>query len=131
MKIKDFEPREYQIKISSNCFDSNSLVVLPTGLGKTKIGIIVCVERLNKFPNSKIIIVAPTRPLASQIQREFKDYTDLDSEKIVLVTGVISANKRRKICEDALIIVGTPQTINNDVDNHILDLSNVSLLILD
>ena len=131
MNLKGFEPRPYQVKIASNCIDNNSLVVLPTGLGKTKIAILVAIEKLNKFQNSKVVIVAPTRPLAAQIQKEFQEHTDLENDKIILVTGLITVDKRKNAYKGADIIIGTPQTIDNDLDNEIIDPKQISLLILD
>ena len=59
-------PREYQQKIFETAVKKNTLVVLPTGLGKTLIALLLAKERLNKFPNSKIVFLAPTRPLVEQ-----------------------------------------------------------------
>ena len=61
------ELRKYQIEISNHCVNKNSLVVLPTGLGKTMIAGIVSVKTLEVSPpKSKILMLAPTRPLINQ-----------------------------------------------------------------
>ena len=60
------EIREYQVQIALNCVNKNSLVVLPTGLGKTIISVYVAAKTLELYPpDSKVILLAPTRPLLS------------------------------------------------------------------
>lgn len=131
MQIKNFTPRPYQLNIIRTCKQKNTLVCIPTGLGKTKIGILLAIERLNDFPETKTIILTPTRPLANQIYNEFKECTDIEPGKIVLLTGKTSPNKREAIYKESLVIVATPQTIQEDVENNRLNLEEISLLIVD
>lgn len=131
MNIRNFTPRTYQASILNTCKDKNTLVCLPTGIGKTKIAILLSVFQLNKFQNTKVIVLTPTKPLANQICSEFKECTDINEEKIVLLTGAISPKKRQKIYENALIIIATPQTINEDLQNNRVSLENFSLLTID
>ncbi|HEX4920203.1 MAG TPA: DEAD/DEAH box helicase, partial [Candidatus Bathyarchaeia archaeon] len=60
------EAREYQRSIADSALKGNTLVVLPTGLGKTIIALLVAVERLARNPGKKALILAPTRPLVLQ-----------------------------------------------------------------
>src|SRR3989338_8967026 len=109
MQIKNFTPRPYQLNIIKTCKEKNTLVCIPTGLGKTKIGILLAIERINKFTGTKILILTPKRPLADQIYHEFKEGTNI--EEIILLTGKITPNKRKEAYKDSKIIVATPQTI--------------------
>ena len=129
MQIKNFVPRSYQETILKTAMEKNTLVVLPTGMGKTAISFLLAVERLKKYPDSKIIIVSPTKPLSSQHLKTFKDHTDI--REIVLLTGAITPEKRKKIFEEAKIITATPQTIQSDLKNNRISLKNVSLLTID
>lgn len=128
-KIKDFTPRLYQINIFNTCIDSNTLVVLPTGTGKTKIAVLLAVHRLNQLQNSKVLICTPTKPLASQICNEFKFNTDIPN--ITLLTGAVKPKDRKDIWESSSIIAATPQTIESDLKNNRITLKNVSLLVID
>ena len=78
MKLKlldsEFKPRLYQELIASTATQKNTLCILPTGLGKTYIAILVAAYRLEKFPESKILMLAPTRPLVNQHMKTFKKY---------------------------------------------------------
>ena len=75
-------PREYQQKIFETAAKKNTLVVLPTGLGKTLIALLLAKERMNKFPEQKIVFLAPTRPL---VEQHFSYFTkNLENEEPVL-----------------------------------------------
>ncbi len=128
MKV-NFQPRLYQETILDSCTNDNTLVVLPTGMGKTKIAILTAINRLKKYPNSKILFLTPTKPLANQIYQEFKDETGI--KEINLFTGAVSPKKREILWKESKIIVSTPQTIENDIINNTINYSNVSLLVID
>ena len=70
--LEKITPREYQQKIFESCIRKNCLVVLPTGLGKTLIALMLTVERMKKFPGEKVVFLAPTKPLAEQHLNYFK-----------------------------------------------------------
>jgi len=73
------EVREYQSAIAKSALESNTLVVLPTGLGKTVVALLVAVERLSMFPDGKVLVLAPTRPLVLQHARFFKEHLASDA----------------------------------------------------
>lgn len=131
-------PREYQQKIFETAAKKNTLVVLPTGLGKTLVALLLAKERMNKFPDQKIVFLAPTRPLVEQHFTYFtKNLENEEDEKakekwnIHIFTGKIAPKKRKEIWKEANLIFSTPQCIENDLQNELIDLSNVSLLIED
>jgi len=130
-QIKDFTPRIYQENILKTTLDYNTLVVLPTGMGKTAISILLSIERLNKYPFSKILICSPTKPLCQQHLESFKKYTNLSPNSIVLFTGSILPIKRQELIENSKILIATPQTIESDIKNNRLSLKNFSLLTID
>ena len=131
MNIKNFTPRPYQISIIETCKNKNTLVCVPTGLGKTKIAILLAIEELNKYPETKALILTPTKPLANQICNEFKECTDINPNEIVLLTGFISPKKRIDMYNISKVIVATPQTIEKDVTNNRISLNEFSLLVID
>ncbi|MBT3416552.1 DEAD/DEAH box helicase [Candidatus Woesearchaeota archaeon] len=127
--IKNFKPRRYQETILNTCTNKNTLVVLPTGLGKTKIAILTAITRLNQYPDSKILFLTPTKPLANQIYEEFKESTNVS--EISLFTGAVPPKKRKELYETAKIIISTPQGIENDIINNSIDIKKISLLAID
>lgn len=130
-KIEKFTPREYQKNIYNSIENKNTLVCLPTGTGKTKLAIMVLIERLNKFPKSKAVIISPTKPLSSQIAKEIKDSTNIPKEEVTLLTGTIKPETRKELFNNSRVIVATPQTIQFDLKNKRVSLKDTSLLIVD
>lgn len=129
--IKDFTPRLYQQTILGTAANKNTLVVLPTGLGKTALAFLLAAQRLHFYPNSKILMLAPTKPLCEQHVQTFKKHLEVPEEKIVLFTGSIAPKKREEMWKDAQIIVSTPQGLENDCINNRIQLKDISLLIFD
>ena len=115
----------------ASCAKGNCLIILPTGLGKTKTAILATAQRLNSFPKSKILFLTVTKPLAEQIYNEVKECLNLDENKIVLFTGSVSPKKREELWKNSVVIVSTPQCIENDIINNRIILDDVSLLIAD
>jgi len=129
--LEGITPREYQQKIFSTCKDKNCLVILPTGTGKTLIALMLAIERMNLFPREKVVFLAPTRPLAEQHLSYFKKHLPELFGEMILFTGKVSPEKRKKEWETADIIFSTPQCVANDLKNKLYTLEDVSLLIED
>ncbi len=127
----DYEPREYQRRIADTASISNTLVVLPTGLGKTLIAILVASRRLARYPTGKILVLAPTRPLTLQHYNSFKENFKLPSEAFVLLTGSTSPKERAYQWDGAKLIFATPQTVFNDVRSQRVSLKEVVLTVFD
>ena len=129
--LVNFEPRLYQQTIFASAMNKNTLVVLPTGLGKTAIAMMLIIKRLNDFPNSKVIFLAPTKPLVEQHFSSFLKYTNIPKEKMAVFTGSVSPSKRKKLWDALKVIFSTPQGLENDVMSHKVSLKDVSLIVFD
>jgi len=129
--LKNIEPRKYQQDVYNTCKEKNCLVVLPTGLGKTLIALMLAINRLIKYPEERILFLAPTRPLAEQHFNYFKKHLPELFASLELFTGKTPAKKRMKIWQSAEIVFSTPQCIANDLKNSLYTLEDVSLLIED
>lgn len=129
--IKDFEPRLYQQTIFSACTSKNTLVVLPTGLGKTNIFLMLAAHRMKLYPQSKILFIGPTRPLIDQYLSVFKNHFSIDEDKMAVFTGHVRPDKRAELWKDAKIIFSTPQGLENDIIANRIKLEDVSLLGVD
>lgn len=129
--LRNISPREYQQKIFETCKEKNCLVVLPTGLGKTLIALMLTIERMKKFPGEKVVFLAPTKPLAEQHLISFKKNLPELFGEMQLFTGAVNSEKRKKIWETADIIFSTPQCVANDLKNNLYDLEKVCLLVED
>jgi len=132
MKFLDgITPREYQQKIFETCTKKNCLVVLPTGLGKTLVALMLTINRMQKFPGEKVVFLAPTKPLAEQHLEFFKKHLPELFGDLQLFTGAVKADKRKKIWQTADIIFSTPQCVANDLKNYLYNLEEVCLLVED
>lgn len=129
MMLKNIKPRMYQQLIFGKAVQQNTLVVLPTGLGKTLIALMLATARLQSYPNSKILFLAPTRPL---VEQHFETFSNISEFKHMnIFNGLIKPEKRQELFEQSQIIFSTPQTIENDVVSNKINLSKVSLIIFD
>ena len=129
--LENITPRDYQQKIFETCIEKNCLVVLPTGVGKTLIALMLAIERMKRFPGEKVVFLAPTKPLAEQHLAYFKKHLPELFGDMQLFTGKIKAEKRKQIWKTADIIFSTPQCVSNDITKNLYDLSEVCLLIED
>ncbi|MFH1612732.1 MAG: DEAD/DEAH box helicase [bacterium] len=129
--LNGISPREYQEKIFKTCIEKNCLVVLPTGLGKTLISLMLTIQRMKQFPGEKVLFVAPTKPLAEQHLITFKKHLSELFGDIQLFTGAIKPEQRKKIWKTSDIIFSTPQCIANDLKKNLYSLTDVCLLIED
>ncbi|MHA2284159.1 MAG: DEAD/DEAH box helicase family protein [Promethearchaeota archaeon] len=132
--LQNTEPRIYQQVIFSECVSSsvNTLVVLPTGLGKTVIMAYLSAYVLNKSPTKQVLILTPTRPLVHQIKVMFSEFIgNITADMILEVSGEISPEKREKLYPSAKIIVGTPQTIENDLLYGRFNVENIGIACID
>ncbi len=129
--LEEITPREYQQRIFESCVKKNCLVVLPTGLGKTLIALMLSIKRMEEFPGQKVVFLAPTKPLAEQHLEFFKKHLPELFADLQLFTGAVKAEKREKIWKTADIIFSTPQCVANDLKNRLYNLREVCLLIED
>ncbi len=131
IKKNKMESREYQESILSKARETNTLVCLPTGLGKTPVAVVLAADRLHKYPNSKVLILAPTKPLVNQHYKSFLGFMEMEEGELQVVTGETKPTDRYKLYQDKRILFATPQTIRNDLETRKIDLKNFSLLVLD
>ncbi|MCF7866522.1 DEAD/DEAH box helicase [Candidatus Woesearchaeota archaeon] len=124
-------PRLYQETILNTAVKSNTMAVLPTGLGKTAIAAMLMTQRLDNYPDSKIMFLAPTKPLAGQHEKSLKKFFPKMKDKIILFTGTIKPEKRQELFDENQIIISTPQGLENDVISRRIKLEEISLLIID
>lgn len=123
------EERAYQVNIAKACLSRSTLVVLPTGMGKTVVAAMVIAETL-RAKGGKILFLAPTKPLVEQHAASLKEI--LIVERIAVFTGeVASPEDRELLWRENKIVVSTPQVIKNDLKAERYSLEDVSLIVFD
>ena len=133
IKNNAIESRLYQNIIFNSSKDKNSLIVLPTSLGKTVISALICAETLYNYKQSRILIMAPTRPLVLQHLTSFSSFIKVLDDQKILVTGKISPSTRKMIWDNKTIqlIFATPEVIRNDLKESRLNLKDFGLIVFD
>ena len=121
------EYREYQANMAQEAIGENSIVVLPTGLGKTAIALHVIAEYMTRGTGA-VLFLAPTRVLAGQHHEFLK--SALTIEDISLITGEDTVPKRKKRWM-ASVICATPEIARNDFDRGLVHPAQFSLVIFD
>ncbi|KAJ3146247.1 hypothetical protein HDU89_006388 [Geranomyces variabilis] len=123
--------RDYQFNIISRGLFVNTLVALPTGLGKTFIAAVMMFNFFRWFPEGKIVFMAPTKPLvAQQIEACFK-ITGIPQEATVELTGATAPEARERSWADKRVFFLTPQVMQNDLKSGNCPATKVVMLVID
>lgn len=129
IKPEKIESRLYQQVLAAGVLKKgNSMIVAPTALGKTIVAVLVAAERLQKIKKSKILILAPSKPLVVQHEESFRKFLNVP---ITSITGDIKPEDRIKRWHVSQVICATPQTVESDLISGRYDIKNVSLLVFD
>jgi len=121
------EERTYQVSLAKECVDYNSLLILPTGLGKTIVALLVTAEILEK--KGKVLILAPTKPLVDQHSSSFSQF--LSKAKVGMMNGNMDPEKRFAVIQEHDVIISTPQVVSNDLENERYSMDLFKLVIFD
>ena len=127
IKPDSVELRDYQTNLADGAKKENSLIVLPTGLGKTTIALQVIADYLQKGTGG-VLFLAPTRVLVNQHYEFLKE--NLLIEDIEIVTGEDLPQKRKKKWMNS-IICATPEITRNDLERNIVSSDQFNLVIFD
>ena len=123
------EPRAYQVNIANSCHGASTLVVLPTGMGKTIIALMVMAPVIEK--GKKVLFMAPTKPLVEQHANSCRKFLDIAEEEVRMFTGETSRETRVTEWASAKVVVSTPQVVQNDIITGAVRLDDVGLIIFD
>ncbi|MBQ6218979.1 MAG: DEAD/DEAH box helicase [Methanosphaera sp.] len=123
------EGRMYQQNLAMSVLKKgNTMIIAPTAMGKTVVAALVAAERLKTYENSKILILAPSKPLTLQHEKSFKTFLNTS---VVSLTGNDKPSDRKKLWEENQVICATPQTVESDIISREYNFSDVSLIIFD
>ncbi|XP_050343859.1 Fanconi anemia group M protein isoform X2 [Nymphalis io] len=123
--------RDYQYNIVRAALSKNTLVSLPTGLGKTFIAAVVMFNFYRWYPTGKIIFMAPTRPLVAQQIEACYNIIAMPRNDTVEMTGHMHFNKRKTQWISKRVFFATPQVIYNDIKSGICQGDKIRCLVVD
>ncbi|KAK9758175.1 hypothetical protein RND81_01G212700 [Saponaria officinalis] len=123
--------REYQLAISKTALFSNTLVALPTGLGKTLIAAVVMYNYFRWFPEGKIVFAAPSRPLVMQQIEACHNIVGIPQEWTIDMTGQTSPPKRASLWRSKRVFFVTPQVLEKDIQSGTCLVKHLVCLVID
>lgn len=130
VKKETIQKRLYQELLTAEAIKQSTLVVAPTGLGKTIIAVLLIAYTHN--PKKSIILLSPTKPLIAQHKKSILKFLEIPEEKVILLTGETTQEKRKASYDgEGLVICATPQTIQHDLEKKLLNPKNFNLVIFD
>ena len=127
----NYEVREYQRSISEQCLFSNTLVCLPTGMGKTLIAAVVMHAFYRWYPTGIIVFMAPTKPLVSQQVKACHNVMGIPEHDTARMEGSVSTERRRELWMTRRMVFCTPQTFQNDIRSGNCPARRVVCLVVD
>jgi Fanconi anemia group M protein len=122
------EERPYQTELAEQAHGRRTLVVLPTGLGKTMVAALLAAEVLQNR-EGKVVFLAPTRPLVQQHEETFEELVRARDQ--VALSGSVPAQRRAELFAENRVIFSTPQGLRNDLEAGLVDIDDVGLLVFD
>ena len=128
---EDYPDRAYQLEIVSVALFQNTLVSLPTGMGKTFIAAVVMHNYFRWFPTGQVVFLAPTRPLVTQQIEACYRVVGMPERCTAQMQGTTSVSKRGELWRDRRVFYCTPQTFENDLKSGRAAAKRVVLVVVD
>ena len=128
IKKDSVELREYQVTLAKEAAERSTLVVLPTGMGKTVVALLTMADVLHR-KGGKVLLLAPTKPLVEQHSHFLKEF--LVGKKVAVLTGEVSPEEREALWIENDVIASTPQVVANDLRSERVRLDKVNLIVFD
>jgi ATP-dependent RNA helicase RhlE len=105
-----------------------------TGTGKTAAFLLPIIQRISErpLPGVRVLVLAPTRELALQIQKNYVELNGAKNNRSVTLIG--GANMRTQIADlrrGASVVIATPGRLLDLTERGALRLSTVEVLVLD
>lgn len=105
-----------------------------TGTGKTAAFLLPIIQKLSedRRPGVRVLVLAPTRELALQIQQSYADLNQVKENRSVVAIG--GANIRTQIAalrRGGAVLIATPGRLLDLTERRAIDLSKVEILVLD
>lgn len=114
------------------------LGIAQTGTGKTAAFVLPSIQRLVNAPKNvlpthcRMLVLAPTRELASQIADSARDYGKFSKMSVATVFGGTSINKNRQDMARGIdILVATPGRLLDLIEQRFVSLATLEILVLD
>jgi superfamily II DNA/RNA helicase len=127
------DPTPIQDKIIPLILQGRDVVgIANTGTGKTAAFLIPTINKTLLNRRNKTIIIVPTRELAFQIDKEFKDFTfGMRLFSMLCIGGTSVRDQLRNAKRNNDFVIGTPGRIKDLVERRALNMSTFQTIVLD
>jgi ATP-dependent RNA helicase RhlE len=104
-----------------------------TGTGKTAAFLLPAIQKitLQAKPGVRVLIIAPTRELVSQIEEAYKQFAPKSAACVSLIGGASMRQQCDALRRGASVIVATPGRLLDHVERGTVNLRQIEILILD
>ncbi|XP_064572068.1 Fanconi anemia group M protein isoform X2 [Zonotrichia leucophrys gambelii] len=123
--------RPYQERMAGAALLANTLVCLPTGLGKTFVAAVVMYNFYRWFPSGKVLFLAPTKPLVAQQMEACGRVMGIPCRDMAEMTGGTQALGRRELWNTKRVFFLTPQIMVNDLSRGTCPAVEIKCLVID
>ncbi|XP_027578858.2 Fanconi anemia group M protein isoform X6 [Pipra filicauda] len=123
--------RPYQERMAGAALLANTLVCLPTGLGKTFVAAVVMYNFYRWFPSGKVLFLAPTKPLVAQQMEACARVMGIPARDMAEMTGGTQALGRRELWNTKRVLFLTPQIMVNDLSRGTCPAVDIKCLVID
>jgi ATP-dependent RNA helicase RhlE len=106
--------------------------IAQTGTGKTAAFLLPLINKLYTNPMQKVLIIAPTRELAVQIEKEFWAFSEMMNQYSVLCIGGASMGRQvYALRKNPHFVIGTPGRLKDLERQKVLDMHQFTTVVLD
>ena len=144
----NYPPRAYQLSIVQRALFENTLVCLPTGLGKTLVAAVVMYNFYLWYPTGSVVFLvsncsyvhdpflnaflqAPTKPLVSQQIKACREITGIPEDEVAHLDGAVDAERRYALWKQKRVFFCTPQVLENDLVSDTCNGHRIMCLVFD
>jgi len=134
IKVKGYiKPTPIQDQAIPHIMNNKDVLgIANTGTGKTAAFAIPLIQKILENPNKRIIILAPTRELATQIKQDIRTFTPGLRVYIALaIGGAFIREQIMDIRRGPHILIGTPGRITDLGNRRVIDFSKFDTVVLD
>lgn len=126
-------PTPIQDQIIPHVLSGRDVVgIANTGTGKTAAFLIPLIDKVIRNRANKILIIAPTRELAVQIDDELRSFSAaLHIRSALVIGGANMANQIWKLKQGPNFLISTPGRLKDFANRRLVDLGDYKTIVLD
>ncbi len=128
------EPTPIQAKAIPLIMEGVDLIgCAETGTGKTAAFLLPILNRMasRQRPGIRLLVVAPTRELALQIEKDYRLFAPESSRCVCLIGGANINKQTNRLKSGVQAVIATPGRLNDQIERGNVDLRTVETLVLD